>query len=70
MGNNNLSGEKKPEMITDKNGNSFVLEGNVRSGKTKAMQELTERIKIASEALKDLGISVEEFNNRIKKASN
>ena len=70
MENNNLSGEKKPEMITDKNGNSFVLEGSARSGKTKAVLELMERVKIASEALNDFGISVEEFNNRLKKASN
>jgi hypothetical protein len=67
---NNISSEKKPEIITDKSGNSFVLEGNIRSEKNKAMQELTECVKIASEALKDLGISFEEFNNRIKKASN
>lgn len=70
MENNNLSGEKKPEMINDKNGNYFVLEGNLRSGKTKAMQELTERLKKASEAFKDSGISADEFNNRLKKASN
>lgn len=70
MENNNISGEKKPEMITDKKGNSFVLEGNVRSGKNKATQELVERIKIVSEALKSMGSTIEEFNNRLKKATN
>lgn len=55
MDNKNLSGEKKPEIITDKNGNSFILEGNLRSGKTKAMKEFFEKaMSEASEKIKDL----------------
>lgn len=64
MENNNLSGEKKPEMITDKNGNSFTLsertsfnnekirESITIMGKcTPTVQEVSKNIKAFAEAL-------------------
>lgn len=63
MENNNLSGEKKPEMITNKRGDYFILEGNMRSGKTKAMKEASERINKLTEAVRLSGITTIEMNN-------
>lgn len=77
MENNNLSGEKKPEMITDKNGNSFTLsertsinnqkirESIVLMGKcAPTIEEAAKNIKSAAEALSKLK------NITIIKASN
>ena len=56
MENNYLSGEKKPEMITDKNGNKFTL-SNVRNsmelmGKcAPTIEEAAKNIKSFAEAL-------------------
>ena len=67
MKNNNLSGEKKPEMIIDKNGISFVLAGKLRSGKTKAMKEFFEKsMSEASEKIKDLlDVESSRFNKDV-----
>lgn len=85
MENNNISGERKPEMITNKKGNvhiignsnlkalklmeesiknnSVILVGNARSGKTAAMQDLTER-------LNQTGFTISEFNSASKAFKN
>lgn len=77
MENNNLSGEKKPEMITDKNGNQFTLYERTSINNQKiresialigkcapTIQEATKNIKSVADALSNLK------NIQIKKASN
>jgi hypothetical protein len=63
----NLSGEKKPEIIIDKNLTYFVLEGKIRGI---SMKEISDQMKIISEDLKNSSFSFDEFNRRFKKASN
>lgn len=74
---NNISGEKKPEMITDKNGKVIILSGKsvidhkkindaiILMGKcVPTIEEAAKNIKSASEALSKLK------NIQIKKATN
>lgn len=56
MENNNLSGEKKPEMITDKNGNQFILANETIVAEVKVSHELEERLNRISERLKNIPI--------------
>lgn len=70
MKNNNLSGDKKPEIIIDKNLNYFVLEGNTKKIKGISMKEISDEMKIISEACKNSSFSFDEFNKRFEKASN
>lgn len=55
MENNYLSGEKKPEMITDKNGNKIKLE-SVVCAEVKVSDELAEKLNKISERLKNIPI--------------
>ena len=55
MDNNNLSGEKKPEMITLKNGNKIKLV-NVVCAEVKVSAELAEKLNKISERLKNIPI--------------
>jgi hypothetical protein len=55
MENNNLSGEKKPEMITLKNGNKIKLE-NVVCAEVKVSAEFAEKLNKISERLKNIPI--------------
>lgn len=77
MENNNLSGDKKPEMITDKNGNQFTLSERTSINNQKiresiallgksapTIQEAAKNIKSVAEALSKLK------NIQITKASN
>lgn len=77
MENNNLSGEKKPEMITDKNGNQFTLSERTSINNQKirdsialignctpTIQEAAKNIKSVADALSNLK------SIQIKKASN
>lgn len=56
MKNNNLSGEKKPEMITDKNGNQFILANETIVAEVKVSPELAEKLNKISERLKNIPI--------------
>lgn len=56
MKNNNLSGEKKPEMITDKNGNQFILVNETIVAEVKVSPELAEKLNKISERLKNIPI--------------
>jgi len=56
MENKNLSGEKKPEMITDKDGNKFTLVNETIVAEVKVTHELEERLNKISERLKKIPI--------------
>lgn len=56
MQNNNLSGEKKPEMITLKNGNKIKLVNETIVAEVKVSPELAEKLNKISERLKNIPI--------------
>ena len=56
MKNNNLSDEKKTEMITDKNGNQFILVSETIVAEVKVSPELAEKLNKISERLKNIPI--------------
>ena len=56
MENNILSCEKKPEFITDKNGNQFILANETFVVEVKVSHELEERLNKISERLKNIPI--------------
>lgn len=56
MENKNLSGEKKPEMIIDKNGNKIKLVNETIVAEVKVSPELAEKLNKISERLKNIPI--------------
>ena len=75
--NKNLSGEKKPEIITDKNGNSFVLEERTSFNNEKIRESIAlmgkcaPTIEEAAKNIKSFSESLSKLKNiQIKKASN
>ena len=77
MENNNLSGEKKPEMITDKNGNSFTLSERTSINNQKIRESIAlmgkcaSRIEEAAKNIKSVAEALSKLKNiQIIKASN
>ncbi len=56
MKNNNLSGDKKTEVITYKNGNKLILVNETIVAEVKVSHELEERLNKISERLKIIPI--------------
>ena len=77
MGNNNPSGDKKPEMITDKNGNVHELISEKHNRAIKSLKDFGVSFAQAAESIKNFNNTFNELekitkfkNTPIKKASN
>lgn len=69
MKNNNLSGEKKPEMITDKNGNSFTLSERTSFNNDKIRESIALLGK-AAPTIEEAAKNIKSFAEALSKLKN